>query len=77
MATFCYRCSSFDDDVNVSPDYGSVWQNSDDGMPLVALMTSEEIYREKMSIWKNVGVISLSWMFLFTAYNAVANLQVR
>ena len=39
-------------------------------------MTAKEIKQEKMRIWKNVTVISLSFMCLFTAYNSVANLQV-
>lgn len=48
----------------------------DDGMKPVGSMTPAEIRREKISIWKNVAVISLSFMCLFTAYNSVANLQV-
>lgn len=63
-------------------DYGSIrrnpnFQNPDDGLQVIGTMSAEEIRQEKLSIWKNVSVISLSWMFLFTAYNAVANLQVR
>ena len=42
----------------------------------VSAMSVEEIKKEKMRIWKNVTVISLSFMCLFTAYNSVANLQV-
>jgi len=62
-------------------DYGSIrrnpnFQNPDDGLQVIGTMSAEEIRQEKLSIWKNVSVISLSWMFLFTAYNAVANLQV-
>lgn len=49
---------------------------SDDGMRPVSSMTADEIRLEKISIWKNVGIISLSFMCLFTAYNSVANLQV-
>lgn len=40
-------------------------------------MTQAEIKQEKMRIWKNVAVISLSFMCLFTAFNSVGNLQVN
>ena len=40
-------------------------------------MSAKEIKQEKRRIWKNITVISGSFMCLFTAYNAVANLQVR
>lgn len=52
------------------------FQNANDGMRPVSSMSSVEIKREKFRIWKNVAVISLSFMCLFTAYNSVANLQV-
>jgi len=39
-------------------------------------MSAKEIKQEKWRIWKNITVISGSFMCLFTAYNAVANLQV-
>ena len=52
------------------------FQNEDDGMKPVRLMSPSEIKTEKMRIWKNVAVISLSFMCLFTAYNSVSNLQV-
>ena len=47
----------------------------DDGMKPVGSMTEEEIRREKLSIWKNVFVISLSFMCLFTAYNSGKRLK--
>jgi len=52
------------------------FQNPNDGMRPVGSMSVQEIKREKIRIWKNVTVISLSFMCLFTAYNSVANLQV-
>lgn len=52
------------------------FQNENDGMVPVGMMTASQIKKEKLSIWKNVLVISLSFMCLFTAYNSVANLQV-
>jgi hypothetical protein len=42
----------------------------------VSSMSAKEIKQEKRRIWKNITVISGSFMCLFTAYNAVANLQV-
>lgn len=50
---------------------------SQGGMRPVNLMTPAEIKREKFQIWKNITVISLSFMCLFTAFNSVSNLQVR
>ena len=50
-------------------------QNSNVIRP-VSSMTVKEIKKEKLNIWKNVIVISVSFMCLFTAYNSVANLQV-
>lgn len=52
------------------------FQNENDGMKPVGTMTNGEIAAEKMRIWKNVIVISLSFMCLFTAFNSVSNLQV-
>lgn len=46
------------------------------GMKPVNSMSPVEIKSEKMRIWKNITVISLSFMCLFTAYNSVFNLQV-
>lgn len=45
------------------------------GMRPVSSMTPAEIKQEKMRIWKNITVISLSFMCLFTAFNSVSNLQ--
>ena len=42
----------------------------------VESMTRKEIKKEKIMIWKDVTVISVSFMCLFTAYGSVANLQV-
>lgn len=36
----------------------------------------EEIHREKLRIWKNLGFLSLSYTCLFTAIDLVFNLQV-
>jgi len=57
-------------------DDNHILQLSDDRMKPVSTMTGEEIRREKFSIWKNVSVISLSFMCLFTAFFSVSNLQV-
>lgn len=60
-------------DVTITnPNFG----NENDGMKPVRLMTPAEIKSEKMRIWKNVTVISVSFMCLFTAFNSVGNLQV-
>ena len=53
-----------------------ILQISDDWVKPVSSMTDDEIRREKFSIWKNVSVISLSFMCLFTAFFSVSNLQV-
>ena len=53
------------------PSFGS------NGMRLVSSMTDQEITKEKLRIWKNMLVISISFMFLFTAYQSMANLQVN
>ena len=45
------------------------------GMRPVSSMTPKEIRMEKLSIWKNILVICLSFMCLFTAFNSMANLQ--
>ncbi len=52
------------------------FQNENDGMKPIRLMSPAEIKSEKIRIWKNVTVISLSFMCLFTAFNSVSNLQV-
>ncbi len=39
-------------------------------------MLPREIKREKLRVWKNLVVISMSFMFLFTAYGVTAVLQV-
>jgi len=46
-------------------------------LPDVSSMSPKEIKKEKLRIWKDVTVISLSFMCLFTAYNSVTNLQVN
>ncbi|KAI9554119.1 hypothetical protein GHT06_019391 [Daphnia sinensis] len=51
------------------------FQNENDGMRNIGSMSASEIKQEKMRIWKNVAVISLSFMCLFTAFNSVGNLQ--
>jgi hypothetical protein len=58
---------------NQNPNF----QNENDGMTPVRSMTQAEIKQEKMRIWKNVAIISLSFMCLFTAFNSVGNLQVN
>jgi len=58
---------------NQNPNF----QNENDGMRPVRTMTAAEIKKEKMRIWKNVAVISFSFMCLFTAFNSVGNLQVN
>jgi hypothetical protein len=45
------------------------------GMRPISSMTPKEIRMEKLSIWKNILVICLSFMCLFTAFNSMANLQ--
>lgn len=47
-----------------------------DGMRDVATMTQKEINAEKFAIWKNVVVISVAFIFLFTAFNSMGNVQV-
>ena len=44
--------------------------------PLTPSVPLKEKRKQKIRIWKNVAVISLSFMCLFTAYYSVANLQV-
>ena len=39
-------------------------------------MAPKEIKREKLRVWKNVVVIAMSFMCLFTAYGVTAVLQV-
>lgn len=46
-------------------------------MQSIESMTADEIRNEKFHIWKNIIVISMSFMFLFTAFNSMGNLQVR
>lgn len=60
------------DDKVTNPNFG----NENDGMKPVRLMSPAEIKSEKIRIWKNVTVISISFMCLFTAFNSVGNLQV-
>lgn len=64
-------------DPVVSKNQNPNFQNENDGMKPVRLMSEAEIRKEKMRIWKNVAVISLSFMCLFTAFNSVGNLQVN
>lgn len=48
-----------------------------DGMRPVASMTESEKRAERISIWKNVCVISIAFIFLFTAFNSMGNVQVN
>lgn len=53
------------------------WSKGEDGMQPVESMSDKEIFSERIKIWKNVIIISFSFMCLFTAFNSMANLQVR
>lgn len=67
-------------DTKTSPEcdvkVGSSPHNGNNVARPVSSMTIYQIKKEKLNIWKNVIVISVSFMCLFTAYNSVANLQV-
>lgn len=47
----------------------------DDGMRAAASMSAEEIRAEQRRIWRNLIAICLSFMFVFTAYQSMSNLQ--
>jgi len=65
------------DDANLRQDDDSTSKYMKNScMHPVASMSRKEIKKEKLFIWKNVTVISVSFMCLFTAYGSVANLQV-
>jgi len=40
-------------------------------------MSSGEIKKAKLRIWRNVIILSMSYMLLFLAYGVVATLQVK
>lgn len=54
----------------------AVMESVDDGMRSISSMSPTDIRKEKFLIWKNITLISISFMFLFTAFNSMGNLQV-
>jgi hypothetical protein len=79
--TYCLGHCKAESQTTVEPvvtqNQNPNFQNENDGMKPVRMMSQAEIKKEKLRIWKNVAVISVSFMCLFTAFNSVGNLQVN
>ena len=68
-STFCFILENNDD---------SAENNQKNGEEMIAnTMSSGEIKKAKLRIWRNVIILSMSYMLLFLAYGVVATLQVK